>query len=294
MSEYIRYISLNLGPIAGVDDTVTGIRVVPTKEAGRVVYGRTLNVGESAHDAEGIRVDPGRTIIFPPGSIKITIRDTDRYAKFGPDGYAPVTNTVWSWINIPPQTFDQESHYYLLSTARRLDVAHAQCVQTLVRLRESSQQSSFLKKRTFLFNSLGHAESMCIALNRAIRMICQAKSRIFVKAEIPADVSLISNKVKSFRDAIEHIDDRAFGEARREAPTDAMSIFDQTKFFLSGVLTYAGLSLNIGKEIVPAMVAARQFVLDAVTVAGSTKTINTEIKWTIPERTQMQPPPSGT
>lgn len=275
----ITYISVNLGPEVGSDDSVIGVRVVPTVRRGRTVYGRTLNFGEP-DSGEAIRVKPGDTLIFPQGSVKITIMDVDRYSEAEQDGYAPVANTVWSWLAIPPRTFGASVYNYLLSVARRLDIAHVHCMGALRGLSESSGQSSFRKTRAALFDALGHAESMCIALSRAIGMIRQAEAKVSVKVPVPDAVTVIEDGVKSIRNAFEHIDERAEGKARQQGPSDAMSVFDQSDFFSSGILRYAGNSLDISGEAVPAMVAGRQFIVEEAAAEGSIKTISGEMKWT--------------
>ena len=275
----ITHISVNLGPEVGSDDSIVGVRVVPTVRKGRTVYGRTLDYGEP--DAgKAICVTRGDTLVFPQGSVKITIMDVDRYSEAEQDGYAPVANTVWSWIAIPPVTFGTSVHNYLLSLARRLDVAHVHCMGALRGLAESSNQPSFLRSRAVLFDALGHAESMCIALSRAIGMIRQAEARVSVKVPVPTAVTVIEDGVKSIRDAFEHIDERAEGKARQQGPSDAMSVFDQSDFFSSGILRYARQSLDISGEAVPAMVAGRQFIVEAAAAEGSTKTISGEMRWT--------------
>ena len=132
-----------------------------------------------------------------------------------------------------------------------------------------------------MFEAFGHAESMCLALSRAIGMLRQAKTKVSVNVEVPAPVEAVANHVLSIRNAFEHIDERAQGKAgRREGPADAMSVFDQSDFFTSGVLRYARHALDISAEAVPAMVAARKFIVDAVVAAGSTKTLTGEMRWT--------------
>jgi len=246
---------------------------VPAGREGRTVYGRTLNYGEPDSD-NAITVETGDTLIFPQGSVKVTFKDVDRYSEPARDGYAPVANTVWSWLAIPPRASNAIAHNYLLAAARRLDIAHVHCIGALNGLADCSKQPSFLKARAVMFDALGHAESMCIALSRAIRMIKQADMKVSVKIPVPPEVNAVENQVLSIRDAFEHIDERAEGKTRREGPRDAMSVFDQTDFFASGVLRYAGNSLDLSSEAVAAMIASRQFIVDAAAVAGPTKTIN--------------------
>ncbi len=59
-----------------------------------------------------------------------------------------------------------------------------------------------------------------------------------------------------------------------------MTVFDQSDFFASGVLRYAGHSLDIRGEVIPAVIAGRRFVVDAATRAGFRKIINAPIEWT--------------
>ena len=280
----MKWLGLNLGPTVGEDDAIVRVRVVPVKREGRIIYGRTLNFEEPDND-EHIAVDRGDTLIFPLGSINVNITDVDRYSDRGPDGYAPVANTVWSWLIIPPITQPREIYHYLIAAARRLDIAHMHCVGALDGLRASSGQSSFLKQRIGMFEALGHAESMSIALSRAFRMIQNAKTKVAV----PTEVNAIADRAHKIRDAFEHIDERAEGKAHHEGPADAMTVFDQSDFFQSGVLRYAGHSLDIAIEVVPAMVAARKFIVDVVAHEGSTKTISGEIKWTFTENPEPTP-----
>ena len=274
----ITYISINLGPKDGANDFLAGVRVVPAGRHGNRVYGRTLKHGEP-DSGEGISVEVGETLEFPAGSVSVTMADVDRYSKPGADGYAPVANTVWTWLAIPPHKDDQTFINYLLAAARRLDAAHAHCVGALRALTDHRNEKGF-RAREAMFDALGHAESMCVALSRAIRMITQARAPISAPPAVPEEVSAIKHAVLAIRDAFEHIDERAVGKARRENPSDAMSVFDQSDFFTSGVLRYAGHSLDIRGEAIPALIAGRRFIVEAATRAGLRKTITHPIEYT--------------
>ena len=275
----IRYISINLGPKIGANDFLAGVRVLPAGRNGNRVYGRTLNHGEP-DSGEGIPLEVGETLEFPAGSVSITMADVDRYSEQEPDGYAPVANTVWTWLAIPPFKHDQTFVNYLLAAARRLDAAHAHCSGALRGLTDLPNQLGF-RAREAMFDALGDAESMCVALSRAILMIARARAMILAPAAVPEEVSSIKHAVLAIRDAFEHIDERAVGKARREDPSDAMSVFDQSDFFTSGVLRYTGHSLDIRGEVIPALIAGRKFIVEAATQAGLTKTINAPIEWTV-------------
>lgn len=274
----IRFISVNLGPEVGTDDTVVGVRAVPSRREGRTVYGRTLNYGE-CDNGDAILVERGDTLIFPQGSVQVKFADIDRYSEAKPDGYVPLANTVWTWLAIPPRSFNLSASYYLLAAARRLDMAHVHCRAALGTLQDYPGKP-FVKARALMFDALGHAESMCIALRRVIGMIQKANARFSIRTPVPTVITAVELGVRSIRDAFEHIDERARGQARHEGPGDAMSVFNQSDFFASGVLRYAGHSLDIQSEAVPAMIAARKFIADAVAAAGKTKTFNGELKFT--------------
>ena len=277
----IRYIGINLGPQVGVGDFLAGVRVVPAGRNGNRVFGRTLNQGEPDSGA-GIPIEPGETLEFPAGSISVTMADVDRYAKPGSDGYAPVANTVWTWLAIPPRQYDQTFLNYLLAAARRLDAAHTHCVGALSFLTDTPSEQGF-PAREVMFDALGNAESMCVALSRAIRMIARAQETISAPTAVPQEVNAIKDALLAIRDAFEHIDERAVGKARSENTVDALSVFDQSDFFASGVLRYAGYSLDIRGEAIPAMIAGRRFVVEVATRAGLRKIVNAPIEWTFTE-----------
>ena len=274
----VTYISINLGPKVGEDDFLAGVRVVPAGRDGNRVYGRTLNHGET-DSGEGISLEAGETLEFPPGSISVTMADVDRYAEPGSDGYAPVANTVWTWLAIRPFEPDRIFVNYLMAAARRLDAAHAHCSGALAGLAEHPDEKGF-RAREAMFDALGDAESMCVALSRAIRMITQAQTTISVPTEVPAEITAIEGTLLAIRNAFEHIDERAVGKAHREDPADAVSVFDQSDFFAAGVISYAGLTLGIRDEVIPALVAGRRFIVEAATKAGLRKTITEPIEWT--------------
>ena len=272
----VTYISINLGPKVGVDDCLAKVRVVPAGRDGSRLYGRTLNQGEP-DTGEGILIEPGETLEFPAGSISFTMADVDRYAEPGPDGYAPVANTVWTWLAIPPHQDDQAFVNYLLAAARRIDTAHKHCTAALSFLDNTPADELGFRARESMFDALGHGESMCVALSRALRMIARASQMISTPTTVPPEVDAIEDTVLAVRNAFEHIDERAVGKARNENSIDAMSVFDQSDFFVSGVLRYAGHSLDIRTEVMPALIAGRRFIIEAATQAGLRKSINEPI-----------------
>ena len=268
--EPITYIGLNFGPKVGAQDFMVGVRVVPDGSNGNEVYGRTLGPGEP-DSGEGITVRAGETLVFRPGSVRVRLRDVDRYADTEPDGYAPIANTVWTWLQLPPKR-DEAFIRYMLAASRRLDAAHSLCVGALHVL--GDREESSIKARARLFGALGSVETMCIALNRAFGMIHEARSKFSVASPVPSEVDALREAVRAIRDAFEHIDERSLGDARRETSVEAVSIFDQTDLLISGTVRYAGYSLNMRAQVIPALIAARQYIYDAVAEAGNTKRPN--------------------
>ena len=148
----ITYMSFNLGSDADVDSQLlVGIRVIPTSRDGSTVFARTLNYGE-LDSGEGIVLQPGERLLFPPGSVKATIQDIDWGNTPDSDGYAVIANTVWTWLQIGPSP-DQSFFNYLFAAARRLDSAHALCVST-IREFDNPPDELFIKSRARIFRAL--------------------------------------------------------------------------------------------------------------------------------------------
>ena len=274
--EPITYIGISLGPNVGANDTVVGVRVVPNGRNSNEVYGRTLNADEQ-DTGERITLEVGEKLVFPPGSVEVTLPDVDRYADSELDGYAPVTNTAWTWLKIPPSP-DEAFFHYMLAVSRRLDRAYALYVGALREL-GTRPDEPFIRTRARVFSALGNAESMCIALNRAIQMIADAHARFSVTTAVPREVTDVQDAVRAIRNAFEHIDERAFGRARQETPVEAMSIFNQADLVTSGTIRYAEHSLDLRMQVIPALVAARQFIYDVLAGEGTTKRVDEPIEF---------------
>lgn len=267
---------MNLTPNVGANDALIGVRVVPAGRDGHRVFGRTLHPGE--HDSgEAVAFYPyrGEELHFPSGSIQISLRDLERGNEPGPDGYAPVSNTLWTWLTFgaPP---DPAFFRFLLAAARRLDTAHALCSDVLAALTE--QNEPFIKARRRLFAALGLAETMCVALGRAIDMLGRVPSHFSVAVSLPPSVSGLLPALREIRNAFEHIEDRALGNVHGKPHADALSIFDQRDLISRGVLRYGAHSLDLQGEVLPMLMQARCLVLDAaIETAGAARTLNASI-----------------
>ena len=268
-TEPLTWVSINLGPQVGGNDAVVGVRVVQDRVDCNVVYGRTLEIGEQ-DVGQGITVNVGQRLVIE--SVKVTLNDVERYAQAHPDGYTLIANTVWAWVHIPPSQGDAFFNY-MFAAARRLDQAHALWIHALNGLSVSPDEP-FIHARARIFEALGRTESMCNALSRAIAMVNDAPSKLGVGTPVPDGLTNIQGALTAIRDAFEHINERAMGKARSESQAEALSIFDQRDLATKGVVTYAGYTLNLQTEILPTLLTARKFICDAITEAGSAKTMN--------------------
>lgn len=276
----IRYMGFNIGPNVGDNDTLLRVRVVLAGRDGNKVIGKTVNYGEP-DSGDAITMRLGEKLLFPVGNVKITIQDIDRENSPGPDGYAAVSNTIWTWVQVGPSP-DLELFRFLVAAARRLDTAHDLCVNALNELESYPEEEPFIKTKARVFRALGYAELMCVAFNRAVRMIKDIPSKFSVSIAVPNTVDAIFPALKDIRDALEHIEERAFEivNARGDRHPDALTIFHQDDFSSLGILRYANHSLNIRTEVIPALIYSRQFIFQvAVEKAGAAKTINVPVEF---------------
>ncbi len=284
----LKIISIHFGAEVNASNCLARIRVVPDRRVGNLVYGRSIQPGEP-DNGQGIPIFDEMSLSFPVGSIRFTIADVECHSEPEAGGYAPIANVVWTWLALPPKADRQVFIEYLLAASRRLDEGHAHCQRALShlsRLREMGSTSTNRKwippavafrTRESAAEAWGAAESMCVSLGRLVRMIADAQQSIGTTIAIPDEIARIASAASAIRDAVEHIDERAAGRARRESPDVAVSIFDQTDLFAAGVLRYAGHALDIHQDVVPAFLAGRRFILEAATMHGATKMLPSPI-----------------
>ena len=285
--EDIAYISLNLGPDVGANDTIVGVRIVPTGREGNVVYARSLNAGEE-DTGDRITLEVGDKLVCPPGSIKVKLEDVDRYAELEPDGYKAITNTVWTWLHLHPIP-DEFFFNFMLAMGRRLDDAHALCASALRELGERPDEP-FIRTRSRIFDALGKAELMCVSLNLVMELLDIAPSRLSLSTPVPEEVNDLAHPVRVMRNAFLHLSPLVPGgylmEERpdravvvvEEVGEDATAILTQGQLVSHGILKYADYSLDLRGQVIPALVAIRRFIYDAISEDGNTKTHNIPIE----------------
>jgi hypothetical protein len=254
----VNYIGMTLTGEAGADDALVFVRLVSAGREGSKVYARTLNPGENDPGVPIIlNPDLGEELHFRPGEITISIQDVDRAARPDSNGYATITNTVWTWINVASAPIPPEVYRLLLSASRRLDTAYALYSQTQHLLHGNS--GNFQQKREQVFAALGLSELLCIALSRAVRIL----ERPSLGLQLPASITEKVPALTAMRNAFEHIDDRAVGIVRGKPSPKALSIFNQKDLVDKGVLAYDVYNLDLSLAILPMLVDARRAIFEA-------------------------------
>jgi hypothetical protein len=263
-----RFLSMNMTPEVGANDSLVAVRVVPAGRDGTKVYGRTLKPGEVDLDTP-VTYDPyaGEELHFRPGSVQITIQDVDRMAKPGPDGYATISNTVWTWLITTSTPADPALFRFLLAASRRLDTAHS--LYTQVEAALGSISGPYPHQREQAFAALGLSEVLCVSLSRAVDMLQKIPAQFSINLPLPATITGKALPLRDVRNAFEHIEERALGNVWGKPDANALSIFDQTDLLTRGALTYASHSLDLRSEVLPMLVDARRAAFEtAVQVAG--------------------------
>jgi len=256
----ITYVTLNCTPDVGENDCLIYTRVVPDGRDGPVIYARSL-LPDEPDDGRPVLVRPscGERLAFRPGAIRISFDDADRPSKPEPDGYRPITNTIWTWLRVRPVPSDHLLRY-LLASARRLDGTHVLFAETTRFMNDLS--GGFIALRGQFFQALSAAEILVVALGRSIDLLEGFERHFSVGIPLPMTIASRMESIRPLRNAFEHIDDRALGQVRGRSHYDALTVFDQQSFLRESKLTYAGHSLNIKEDVIQMLMEARQYLRD--------------------------------
>ncbi len=228
---------LNLGPD---DELLLFGRLVPAGSNENTVFARSLRPGEE-DTGEAVHVPAGKRLVIKPGDLSVDSDEIDSRSPKGRGGYAPVADTIWTWYRVVGAN-DQSLLMMLLAAARRLDATHVFWSATMDAFEDSATLVG-IEKRSALFRSLAMAEVTVISLSRAVAMLYRLEQKFSLGLQIPPMIESSRDTLRQMRNALEHIDDRAMGEARDDTAESAMSIFLQPHFVDDGVLTYAGEGL---------------------------------------------------
>ena len=100
-----------------------------------------------------------------------------------------------------------------------------------------------LDNRVLLFEALSDAELMCIGLNRVVGMIKAIGKKCSVATATPNAINALSTPAKAM---------------------EALLQFKQLQLSTSGVVRCRNHSLDLSAQVIPALVAAREFIIDAM------------------------------
>ena len=249
---------LNLGP---ADEFLLAARLVPAGSDDNAVYARSLRPDEE-DSGEAIHVPPGKRLVIRRGDLSISSEEIDARSPKGRGGYAPVADTIWTWYRVVGAK-DQSLLMMLLAAARRLDASHVFWSTTMDALEESATLEG-IERRATLFRALAMAEVTVISLSRAVEILYRLEERFALGLQIPDEIDSFRDTLRRLRNALEHIDDRAMGEARDGTANSAMSIFFQPLFVDKGVLTYAGEGMVFTTGVPVALGHCREVIMSVI------------------------------
>ena len=249
---------LNLGP----DDKLLLLhRLVPAGSNESTVFARSLRPGEM-DSGKGVHVPAGKRLEIRAGDLSFSSDEIDARSPTGRGGYAPVADTVWTWYRLMG-TQDQSFLMMLLAAARRLDATHVSWSATMDALEEATALAG-IERRSTLFRALAMAESTVISLSRGVEILYRLEKRFDLGLKIPEEMDSSRRTLRRMRNALEHIDDRAIGEAKDDTVDSAMSIFFQPLFVDNGVLTYARESVSFTTELPVLLGHSRKVVMSII------------------------------
>ena len=259
---------INTNPTVG-DTTgfMLGIPVVEVRrdDAQREVRIRTRRLGEPEPSAR-VRVPWGYKVTFGPGDVVVEIEWIDQMFPAGDDGYSPLTNTIWTWMNIGPAPNSETVTRYFLAAARRLDTAHRWFQRVRQQLDDFDPAAPGPHARQAVFEIVGDIELTVVALSRAIDMAIKLSELAPISTSVPTSVVSAVVTLTELRNAYEHIEDRAQGRVRMQPDPQALTIFDWSSLFQDDAITYAGSRLEL-KNVPSILLDTRTFLKEAAAEA---------------------------
>ena len=247
-------------------------RIVPIRREGNVVFARSLRRGED-DTGEGVHLEAGDRLVIPAGELVIDSHEIDElHNPKGRGGYRPVANTVWTWYQVATERLG--FFVFLFALARRVDAAHALWVLA-VEARERAQREGGILQRRAQFDALAAAEVAVVALGRCYRMVETLVDTHCPELDLPANVADTWEAVRDLRNAFEHIDERAQGiVGGGKLDAEALTIFNQPHFVQSSILQYKHHELNFEVQVIAALIACRELVMDAIDARAGQQSAN--------------------
>ena len=250
----------NSSPSEG--EFLASARLVPDGAKGNTLFARTLRCGEE-DTGESVVVPAGHKLVIRAGGLRISLEQIDACSEVGLGGYAPIANTVWTWYQFG--IHDRRFFFLIFSLARRLDVAYEMWLAA-IQGRNQAKENEAIPRRVGLISSLATAEMAVVALNRAIQMASSLVDDFCPNLELPLRATRILGILQEFRNAFEHIDERAKGHTgpRSGSNDEAWTIFDQPGFFSLGLLSYRGSTLDFEREVLAVILDCRTLIMAAM------------------------------
>ena len=249
---------LNLGPD---DELLLLRRLVPAGSDEKTTFARSLRPGEE-DSGEAVHVPAGKRLMIRAGDLSFNSDEIDARSPKGRGGYAPVADTLWTWYRLVGAK-DPSLLMMVLAAARRLDATHVFWSATMEALEESATLAG-IERRSALFRALAMAEVTVISLSRGVQILYRLEERFDLGLQIPEEIDSLSATLLRMRNALEHIDERAMGEAKDGTADNAMSIFFQPHFVDQGVLTYAGEGMSFTKGVPVALGHCRKVIMSVI------------------------------
>ena len=204
----------------------------------------------------------GKRLVIRRGDLSLNSDEIDARSPKGRGGYAPVADTLWTWYRLVGAK-DPSLLMMVLAAARRLDATHVFWSATTEALEESATLAG-IERRSTLFRALAMAEVTVISLSRGVQMLYRFEETFDLGLQIPEEIDTLGATLRRMRNALEHIDERAMGEAKDGTADNAMSIFFQPHFVDQGVLTYAGDAVSFTEGVPVALGHCRTVIMSVI------------------------------
>ncbi|NEQ39137.1 MAG: hypothetical protein F6K40_23935 [Okeania sp. SIO3I5] len=263
------------GEVGRKDDILTWVRVVPDGREGSTVYGRTL-LPDEQDTGIAPQLRRGDKFVLRASKLVISVDSIDAsVANKFEDGYANITNTVWTVLSVFPmlggKTPPEKESRFLLAAARRLDASHGNLMILIDRFNELNSVDYGIRIRNLIYEIIGFVEVFIVAMNRALQMALQLEQHFSLNTRFPASVKNKLSAIKKIRDAYEHIEDRALGLVRGKPDPDALSVFDHKPFFDKGIVSYGKHELDINNEAIQLLIDTRNYLKEVASELVSDK-----------------------
>ena len=222
-----------------------GVPLIETErdDARKIVFARTRRLSEPM-PLVSPRWPYGYDFQLPAGGIVVELEWIDEQSVEDTDGYRPLTDTLWTWMSFGEMRGDGDLARYLLAAARRLDGAHRALYRASGQLDGLTPETPGHYLRFGFFQYLAEVELCVISLHRSLQMALKISSGADITTPLPKAISNLAVRIKEFRDAYEHIDERAKGLVKNKPDPGAVSIFDWEPV-LRGTLTYKDVAITL-------------------------------------------------